>query len=258
MPGRADDIDAALEVFVRGFCVGRSLTHPYECAPVESDGFLWVMKDAPRRNPRDYRKEEWVACRVDPREVDALARAQARGRFFVCAMQRLSDPDGPLCDGYKALGYRLLSTESLFIHDLMKIPRADAPEKISQVRTAGLAAGFAKATRSRPIRPEHLTEDAPFRQYVALDESKSDPKIVGWIRSVYVGDSTWCADLHVVPSHRRRGIATALFAKMLRDDRTHGIKKSVLLSSHAGALLYPQLGYRPLGTLLIFAPKKSR
>jgi transposase len=32
------------------------------------------MRDEPRKNPRDYRKEEWIAHGVDAREVNAIAR----------------------------------------------------------------------------------------------------------------------------------------------------------------------------------------
>lgn len=48
-----------------------------------------------------------------------------------------------------------------------------------------------------------------------------------------------------------------MLAKMLRDDRARGVENSVLLSSHTGALLYPQIGYEQIGTLLLFAPKKK-
>ena len=49
---------------------------------------LLVMRDAPRKNPRDYRKEEWIAHAVDPKEVDAVALQLALGRFFVFASAR--------------------------------------------------------------------------------------------------------------------------------------------------------------------------
>ena len=74
-------IEFAIEVFVRGHSAGRSRTFPYEVSRV---GPLWLMRDAPRKNPRDYRKEEWIAHDADPREVDAIVRKQTRGRFFVC------------------------------------------------------------------------------------------------------------------------------------------------------------------------------
>lgn len=47
-------------------------------------------------------------------------------------------------------------------------------------------------------------------------------------------------------------------AKMLRDDRAHGARSSVLMAMHAGALLYLRMGYEQIGTLFIFAPKKQR
>ena len=62
MSDRTHDIDFAFEVFVRGHSAGKSRTYPYEATRV---GPLWVMRDAPRKNPRDYRKEEWIAHGID-------------------------------------------------------------------------------------------------------------------------------------------------------------------------------------------------
>jgi GNAT superfamily N-acetyltransferase len=245
----AEEIDDAIEVFVRGFSAGKSVTHRYEH---ERIGNVWVMRDAPRRNPRNYRKEEWIARGVAPDEVDAMAREHTRGRFFVCAIRGMDESDEPLRTAYKQLGYRLIATEPLFVHRLKKIPRPTSPVAIEQVKTIEMARQFGKATRSRPIPAADLTKDAPFRQYVAID----DGQIIGWVRSVNAGPSTWCANMRVSESHRRRGIGTALLAKMLRGDRTVGVKQSVLLASHLGALLYPRVGYEQIGLLLMFAPKK--
>lgn len=231
-------------------CAGKSLTHPYEYT---RSGKLWAMRDAPRRNPRNYRKEEWIAYHTVPDEVDAAARQHTRGRFFVCSICGTDESDEPIRARYKQLGYRLLSSEPLFVHRLARIPRLAAPVEIEQVKTRDLAERFGKATRSRPIPRESLTDDAPFRQYVALD----DGEIVGWVRSVDAGESTWCSNMYVQPSHRRRGIGKAMLVKMLRADRKLGAKRSVLLSSHAGAMLYPHVGYEQLGLLLIWAPKKT-
>src|SRR5438094_331960 len=139
----SSDIKHAIEVFVRGFCAEKSRTHPYEFARV---GKLWVMRDATRKNPRDYRKEEWVAFGVLPREVDAVARKITRGRFFVCAVRTMDEPEDELRTGYKDLGYRLLSTEPLFVHRLKKIPTQDATVSIKRVTTSEMAARFGKAT----------------------------------------------------------------------------------------------------------------
>jgi hypothetical protein len=250
MPREQDQIEEAIEVFVHGFCSGKSRTHPYEYSKIQG---LWFMRDAPRRNPRYYRKEEWVAYGAGPVKVDSLARSHTRGRFVISAIRGMNESDEATREGYKRLGYRLLATEPLFIHDLKRIPRPNSPVEIVRVKTPELAARFGKANRSRPIPAEHLGRGAPFRQYVAVNGQS----IIGWVRSVCAGRSTWCSDMYVVQKHRRRGIGSALLAKMLRDDRAHHATCSVLLSSHTGALLYPKVGYQQIGTLLLFAPVRK-
>jgi GNAT superfamily N-acetyltransferase len=245
------DIEFAIEVFVRGHSAGKSRTYPYA---VERVGPVWVMRDAPRKNPRDYRKEEWIAHGVDAGEVDAVARKHTRGRFFVCVIVREGDTDAPTRSAYKALGYRLLATEGVFSHRLQRIPKPASSVTIERVRTPELAARLGKTTRTRPIANSLLGDDAPFRQYVALE----DGEIVGRVRSVDAMGATWCSDMYVQPSHRRRGIGQSLLCRMLRDDRTNGSKCSVLTASHTGALLYPRGGYERLGTLFMFAPKRAR
>jgi GNAT superfamily N-acetyltransferase len=243
-------IEFAIEVFVRGHSAIRSRTFPYEVSRV---GPLWLMRDAPRKKPRDYRKEEWIAHDVNPTEVDRIARQHARGRFFVCAMIAEGEPDEPTRAAYKVLGYRLLATEGFFTQRMKRIPRPPSPVSIERVRTPDLAAQLGKITRTRPISNNLLGDDAPFRQYVALDGQD----IVGRVRSVDAVGATWCADMYVQPSHRRRGIGKALLSKMLRDDRAHGSKCSVLTASHTGALLYPHVGYERIGTLFMFAPRRE-
>jgi hypothetical protein len=75
-------IEFAIEVFVRGHSAVKSRTHPYE---VDRFGSVWVMRDAPRKQSRDYRKEEWIAFGLDPHLVDAIARAHTRAADFLCA-----------------------------------------------------------------------------------------------------------------------------------------------------------------------------
>jgi hypothetical protein len=142
------EIEFAIEAFVRGHSAVRSRTFPYEASRI---GPLWVMRDAPRRNPRDYRKEEWITYDVDAGEVDALARRHARGRFFVCAILGEGEPDEPTRTAYKSLGYRLLATEDFFVQRLTRIPKPHSPTPIERVRTPELAARLGKVTRSRPI-----------------------------------------------------------------------------------------------------------
>jgi len=251
MTSRRREIEFAIEVFVRGHSAGKSRTFPYEASRV---GPLWVMRDAPRSNPRDYRKEEWIAHGADAGEVDAIARRHTRGRFFVCAMVGEGKPAEPIRTAYKALGYRLLATEGFFVQRLKRIPKPTYAVSIQRVRTPALAARLGKAMRTRPIASDLLRDDAPFRQYVALDGEE----IVGRVRSVDAAGAAWCADMHVSQSQRRRGIGQALLCRMLRDDRARGSRCSVLTASHTGALLYPRVGYERIGTLFLFAPARAK
>jgi GNAT superfamily N-acetyltransferase len=241
-------ISRAIEAFVHGFGFTRSFTHPYLAERV---GPLWVMRDAPRKKG-DYRSEEWVAYGVAPEEVDRIARQQTRGRFALCVICGLDEPHAPQVAGYKALGYRLGTTEPLMTHSLDQIPLFDSPARVERVLTPDLAQRLAKAAGARQLLPEHLSADAPLRQYVAW----VDGELVGWVRSIVVGDATWCSNMYVRPEFRRRGIARAMLSRMLHDDCAGCAQTAVLLASHTGAKLYPVVGYEQIGTLLLFTPKK--
>ena len=210
-----------------------------------------MVRDAPRKR-NNYRNEEWIAYGVAPKEINRIARKHTRGRFSVCAIHGINDPDEPLRIGFKKLGYRLGLSESLMIHKLRRIPRNNAPATIERITTEDMADQLAKAARSRQILPEYLPKNSPMRAYVALVDNEP----VGWVCSIVVGNATWCSNMHVVPAYRRRGIARALLCRMLRDDRTGGAKSAVLLASHTGAKLYPVVGYEQIGTLLLFTPMK--
>ena len=239
----------AIEVFARGFCFTRSLTHPYLAERV---GQIWVVRDAPRKRG-EYRREEWIAYGVTSEEIDETARKHTRGQFAVCAIYGVNESDQLLREGFKALNYRLGGTEPIMVHELKRIPRFDSSVEILRVTTADLAERVNKAARSRQVLSEHLAKDSPLRQYVAL----VDDKPVGWVRSIDVEQATWCSDMYVMPEFRRRGIARAMMAQMLRDDRAHGSKLAVLTASHAGAKLYPIVGYKQIGTLMLYTPKKD-
>lgn len=246
---QARTMAAAVTVFTEGFTFTRSFTHPYR---TERVGPLWIMRDAPRKKVADYRREEWVTTGLDPAEVDRIVRQHGRGRFALCVLVGPGENEAEVRATYKALGYRLFGTEAFMVHNLKKIPRATAKAVIGRVLTPKLADAVTKAAGWRQILPEHLHAKAPLRQYAA----QRDGKVVGWVRSVVCAAGTWCADMRVQPPHRRQGIASALLAAMLRDDRKYGAKQAVLLASHAGAKLYAAMGYRLIGTLFLFQPKK--
>ncbi len=238
----------ALEVFARGFSFTRSFTHPY---PASREGPLWVVRDAPRKRGT-YRREEWIAHGVDAEEIHRVATRNTRGQFGICAICAEGESDAGLRADFKALNYRLNSTEPVMVHRLRRIPRAVDPLPIERVLTAELADRLNRTTRIRQILPEHLSPDALLRQYVALEDGQP----VGWVQSIVVDSATWCSNMHVAPAARRRGIGRALMCGMLRDDRSNGSQLAVLTATHTGALLYASIGYEQIGTLLFYTPRK--
>jgi GNAT superfamily N-acetyltransferase len=165
-----------------------------------------------------------------------------------------ADSDVSIRQEFRALNYRLMATESLMLHRLAALAPVAQPYPVVQITTAAQAQLLAQAAGSRQILPKHLTADpAPMRQYMALDGETP----VGWVGSVVVGDCAWCTNMFVVPSHRRQGIARVLLTRMLADDKTTGAQANILLASHAGAKLYPAVGYETIGKLLMFVPPRS-
>ncbi len=242
-------MERALEAFARGVGVTRSFTHPYLAERVEG---LWALRDAPRTRGR-YRNEEWIAHGLAPARVHCIVRAHARGRYSVTPVCGGGESLADVRAEYRALGYRLGRTEPLMVHRLQRIPRRAARAEVTRVTTPDLAAQVAKAARARQILPEHLTPDAPVRLYTAL----VDDAPAGWVSSIQIDTAAWCAQLYVRAEHRRRGIGAALMCRMLRDDRSCGVRLAVLAASHAGALLYAQLGYEQIGTVLLYTPPRA-
>ena len=243
-------LEAAIDVFVAGFCFTRSYTYPYVSEKIFP---VWVMHDDPVRGPEKQRNTEWVACGISPSEMDRIVGKHDFGRYALCYMRELDQPDGPVRREFREMGYRLGHTEPFFVHRLSKLPRPETNCTIERVSNQELADKLAKAAGRKQIL-SHLISDAnsPIRQYVAIMGNE----LIAWVRSITVGDSTWCSNLYVAPAFRRRGVAKALMAKMLGEDKAHGFKASVLLASHTGAKLYPQLGYEQIGELFIYTPPR--
>ena len=93
------DIEAAIEVFVHGFSADKSRSFPYLAGHV---GPLWLMRDAERKNPRDYRSEEWIVHNVAAEEADTIVRQHARSSFAVSVVIANGEPDQPVRTAYKA------------------------------------------------------------------------------------------------------------------------------------------------------------
>jgi GNAT superfamily N-acetyltransferase len=248
-------IPEALEVFVGGFCFVRSFTRPYVA---ERLGGLWVLRDAPApggNRSRGERKREVIAHYAPPAEVVRAIRAAAIPWHFVCHVHGTDGSFQEVRAAYKALGYRAIATEWLFAHHLAEVPELAATPPVRRVRSEGDAERLRRARRGRrAIRREDLGAERPAqRLYAAMD----DREVYGWVSSVPVGRHAWVADLMVRPEHRGRGFGRALMSALLLDDRAQGVASSVLLASSDGARLYPHLGYRQIGVLQMFAPRRG-
>ena len=249
-------IEQALTVFVEGFTFTRSLTHPYLLERHTEN--LWRLSDAPRRRASDsYRGEEWIAWELPPAVVDAQARATAQSKFTICYLVPLGESDSEARAAFKALGYRLMSTEPLMVHDLITLPALPRSERFPLVRvqTPAQADALSKAARRTMLLPEYLTtEPPPLRLYLAQDEAV--PQVIGWVGSAATSKGTWVTSLFVEKAYRRQGVGRDLMAQMLTDDKASGAPASVLLASHTGALLYPTLGYQQLGMLYLYTTSR--
>ncbi|WP_161605953.1 GNAT family N-acetyltransferase [Microlunatus speluncae] len=250
------EIDRAIEVFVRGFGFVRSRTHPYVAERV---GLGWVIRDAPRRDPAKYRREEWVAHGLAPAELHELAERNTCGRYALCVVRSDDQDPDPIRLAYRDLGFRLGGAEPFLQHRLIDLPPRDRAIPIEQVTTQDQAERLRAAGGPR-LPAEAFEPDGRLRQYLAV----LDGTAVGWVASVEVAGvgpatdqvATWCSEMFVAATHRRRGIGRALLARMLRDDRDRGAHCSVLSASQAGARLYPTVGYERLGELLVYTPAR--
>lgn len=234
-------LDAAIEVFVRGFSHGRNLTSPHLVERIDG---LWVMHDPPeRKNPR---KTEIVTCGLAP--SDALARIQglAIGWHFLCDVHPPDADYEAIRQAYKDGGYRAVSTEGLFVHSLREIPEFNSDPKVRLVRSGE------ELSEVRQRASQRRKYNADRRLYGIWDDKED----LGWVESVPVGENAWVAGLHVFADKRGRGYGRALMSRLLLDDQKLGIKASVLLASSDGARLYPHLGYEKTGILQMFCPKE--
>ncbi|MFT3789450.1 MAG: GNAT family N-acetyltransferase [Tepidisphaeraceae bacterium] len=182
-----------------------------------------------------------------------LVREKSRGNYILCVLRDVDEPEEPIREAYRDLNYRLRGTEPLMVHDLQRVPRVEAPVNIERVDSHERAEQLAKATGRRPLDETYFAPDAPIRQYMSVNTSDGQT-IFGWVRSVSVPEtnSSWVADMFVEPAHRRRGIGKAMLAHLLKEDRRRGCDRAVLTASHAGAMLYPQVGFKTVGVLLAY------
>lgn len=241
MESEPNPIPEAIEVFVHAFCEGKSMTYPY--IPTLIDG-LWVMRDTPDR--KNARKIEIITHDIEPETVVDTIRNHGIGWHFLCEIHSPDADFEAIRSKYKSLGYKALSTEWLFVHDLRVIPAFESEPPARLVPDeATMQTINQRGKQKRKLRPGT-------RHFTVWDEDRD----YGWVYSIPYKDKAWVGDLYVYESDRGKGYGRALMSKLLQSDRENGVKQSVLLASTAGARLYPHMGYRQIGILQMFCPAK--
>lgn len=249
----SDRIDAAIETFAGGFCYTRSFTHPYVATRLTPQ--VLQLHDGPRSNPNaDVRRDEFVCFGCSPSEALAISADAASGNFAICFVLPLGADDTEVRKEFKALGCRLGATEAFMDNDLPDISATEPIIPIVRITDQAHADAIGKAWRSKQILSRDIgNPDAIHRVYTIHDGSK----FIGSCGSIRVGDASWISSLYVDAGYRRKGLGTALMTRVMADDRALGIRKSVLLASHTGAMLYPTVGFSQLGTLYIYNPPRA-
>ncbi|MDE2126661.1 MAG: GNAT family N-acetyltransferase [Armatimonadetes bacterium] len=243
------DLEPALEVAARGFAELRSVTHPYLVDRVRG---VLRLHDAPRKGY--MRCEEYFATCKTALELDGIAREYSEAHYRLCLAHGPEESDAGIRSDFRNLKYRLRGTEAVFAHGLTRIEPAEGPLPILRVTTPELEAAQRKAAGSRMMRPEYITDGpAPVRMWAAFDGDMP----VGWVLSVEAAGAASCLSMFVQEAYRRRGIARALLGRMLAFDRDAGAVANVLLASREGAKLYPTVGYRHLGDLMVYTPPRG-
>ncbi len=249
----SDRIDAAIETFAGGWCYTRSFTHPYVATRLTPQ--VLQLHDAPRSNPNaDVRRDEFVCFGCSPTEALEISASAAIGNFAVCFVLPIGVDDTEVRKEFKALGCRLGATEAFMDNTLTHIEATEPIIPIVRIADQAHADAIGKAWRRKQIlTPDIGNENAIHRVYTIHDGEK----FIGSCGSIRVGDASWISNLYVDAAYRRKGLGTALMTRVMADDRARGINKSVLLASHTGALLYPNLGFAQIGTLYIYNPPRG-
>lgn len=195
----------------------------------------------PRKKPR---KIEVIATEIDPQEVLAQLERANLGWHFLCHIHTNDDDFDSIRSIYKSNGYRAVSREALFIHDLKEIPVFESDPPVIQLRDQEHLDSIPQQAQHK----RHLLPDT--RKFCAHD----DVQDFGWVTSIPVGEDAWVAGLYVNEIDRKRGYGRALMSKMLQVDKAEGVRQSVLLATSDGARLYPHLGYKKVATLQMFCP----
>jgi hypothetical protein len=242
----------AAESFFHGFTLHRSRTYPYIIT--RSEG-LTILHDAPRKKVQDMRRAEAITIDRTPKEVHSESeRLNAEHpRWSLAAIHSDEASLESVESEYRALGYRLIAREAFFTHEHHELPNVNS-SLTRRITSSEEMEMYARATGRKPYRSEDIEGQFPkIRCYYSVSEET----VVGGVATILTpNDTFWVSNLWVTEERRREGRATAMMAQLLQDNAKAGPAMTVLLSSKAGAYLYPCLGFEQIGTLLLYQPPK--
>lgn len=237
------DAAAAWAVFIAGFtdtAFARRAARRFRAGPLEAVHFAeGEVSGEPFA--------EFFASGCDPAEaLAAVAASRPPPRHYLTVLEDRAGLRGAIEGG----GLRLDDTETLMALDLgAAAPPAPAWE-VALVR-AGEAAEWHNANDPQGARwalPENLA-DPRMAHYAIVHGGR----LLARGRSFRVdGAHSYVSRVYTAEDRRGQGLARALMARLLADDRARGARWSVLTASRAVEPLYRRLGYRALGTILIF------
>lgn len=228
--------EQAIAAFAKAHSRIRSIYYPCSCDRV---GESFILKDVP---PRDNaRKTEIITTHCDPDSIRGLVK----GWHFVTVASPLDTDAEQIKQSFKSGGYRALSSEKVFIHDLLDMAKPVAQSLVREVNEKNFA-----LIPQTAIRKRKLCEGV--RHFAIWDEARD----YGWVSSLAVDGIGYVSDLFVYEEFRRRGYGTELMRALVLAQNAEGLRLSVCIASTAGARVYPRVGYLEVGRLQIFCPAK--
>lgn len=250
------NLSTALGIFTRSFARSRSIVSPAEAVPI---GRLIVVRDVDGHRPQPRGQEIMVPAEVDIDEaLDGIRAYAPPERHAVCVLRNDAATGKAAIASMKRNGYRYLRSEPMMARSTANLrPREIAVSvEVRRVTTPADADAVAKFARGRQVTEADLTGDSPaVRIYIG----EIDSAIVSYARLIDVGEGiTYLGGMYTADGYRRRGIATAVLAAALDDDRRRRVIFNVLLASRAGERLYLSMGYETISTLYVFAPTKVK
>jgi GNAT superfamily N-acetyltransferase len=244
-------MDAAIawSVFIAGFtdtAYARRVAKRFRAGPLDAVRFAGDEEE-----PGEPFEEYFVqGCAVEA----ALAAVAAAAPLAEHYLTVLEDQPG-LEQAYVRGGYRLSHSETLMACDLAtcSVPATDEAVLLVQSADEVAVLNAADPQGIAWIVPDNLA-DPRMAHYAIL----RDGQPVARGRTIRLDPAhSYVSRVYTAETHRGQGLARALMARILADDRDQRIRWSVLTASGMGERLYRRLGYQALGTILIFEPAEA-